>query len=613
MKMTANCTIRELLRRYPQTRSVFDRYGLRGCGGADGPTESLGFFARAHDVELDRLLKELQQAAEKPERAPTQVVASPADTIYRRFFKAGIAVTLTAGAAWGALLLITIGLKESFTAISIFDINAHGHAQIFGWVGLFVMGFAYQAFPRFKHTSLWKPRLAISTFYLMLAGLILRVIGEPLHRFVFLFGLGLLGAGLELVAIVLFVLIIAETFRRSQKPLGAYDYYILTAFFWFFAQAVLDLFHLYMTTSAPTKTALLQQVATWQAPLRDLQIHGFALILILGVSQRFLHGMFAFPEIPRHRSLGLLLPLTAAVGGEAFFFVLFRKTGQLLYAGLMYASMVTLVASVAVLTRSWWAHLWSRRVVPAEIAADRADRSFKFIQAAYAWLYLSFAMLLLVPFYNWLTGQSFSHAFYGATRHAITVGFISLMIMGVAAKVVPVLNGVDTRMLSRLWLPFVLVNTGCFLRVSTQILTDLVSGAFSAIGLSGVLEVAGISLWGIGLWKVMNSNLRLNESAKACVQRPIRVLSEDKVGLVVEGAPELMPIFVRFGFTEIQNPLLRRTVARQTSIRQACRMRSIDETALLAALNATLDPLATTADPFPITPAHDVPMPVRRQ
>jgi hypothetical protein len=46
--------------------------------------------------------------------------------------------------------------------------------------------------------------------------------------------------------------------------------------------------------------------------------------------------------------------------------------------------------------------------------------------------------------------MGFSHAFSGATRHAITVGFISLMIMGVAAKVVPTLKGVDVRTLPAL-------------------------------------------------------------------------------------------------------------------------------------------------------------------
>ena len=48
------------------------------------------------------------------------------------------------------------------------------------WVGLFVMGFAYQAFARFKHTDLAWPRLAWTSWGLMLAGLAGRSLLEPL-------------------------------------------------------------------------------------------------------------------------------------------------------------------------------------------------------------------------------------------------------------------------------------------------------------------------------------------------------------------------------------------------------------------------------------------------
>src|SRR5581483_10363531 len=103
-----------------------------------------------------------------------------ADAIYRPFFKAGIAVVLTLGAVWGAWLLARIGFRGTFTAAGIHEVNAHGHAQIFGWVGLFVMGFAYQAFPRFKHASLAFPRCALASLWVMLAGIVIRCVCEPL-------------------------------------------------------------------------------------------------------------------------------------------------------------------------------------------------------------------------------------------------------------------------------------------------------------------------------------------------------------------------------------------------------------------------------------------------
>ncbi len=612
MKIDAHQTIRNILNNHPQTRVVFDRHGLKGCGGTEGPEESLRFFARAHGVELHELLSQLQQVIDDPTQAPAPESVSLADSIYRRFFKAGIVITLSAGAFWGALLLLRIGLNQKFTAVSIFDINAHGHAQIFGWVGLFVMGFAYQAFPRFRQTSLWRPGLAIGSFYLMVSGIALRVIAEPLHVHWPFFWLGLLASCLEVAAIAIFVIVISRTIRRSQKPLSSYEYYITAALFWFVLQGLLDFFHLYMTTAALSNEALLRQVSTWQAPLRDLQIHGFALTMILGVSQRFLHGIYGFPEIPRRRSLIMLLTLTLAVAGEGVFFVLFRSTAQYSYAGLMYGAMLLLVISAAGLTRPWWGGLWGTpENLDPEVALDRSDRSFKFIRAAFAWLFISLGMLLFAPFYNLLTGQAFSHAFYGATRHAITVGFISLMILGVAAKVVPVLNGVDSRKLTQLWLPFLLVNLGCGLRVSLQVLTDLIPGAFRLIGLSGILEVAGIATWGFGMWRIMNAAKRPDEMPAGRMVRPIRISPEDKVGWIVTVAPELLEVFERFGFTLLRNPLLRRTVARQTSIRRACSLVGVDEASLLSALNAGLrkdpDPAHSL---FPIISNHGTAQPL---
>lgn len=52
----------------------------------------------------------------------------------------------------------------------------------------------------------------------------------------------------------------------------------------------------------------------------------------------------------------------------------------------------------------------------------------------------------MMPFflvYGIAMRQGFAHAYMGAHRHAFTVGFISMMIMGVAARVVPILAGIE--------------------------------------------------------------------------------------------------------------------------------------------------------------------------
>lgn len=71
------------------------------------------------------------------------------------------------------------------------------------------------------------------------------------------------------------------------------------------------------------------------------------------------------------------------------------------------------------------------------------------------------------------------------------------MIMGMSSRAVPVLRGSCSPTLRGLWVPFVLVNTGCLMRVSLQILTDWHSAPFAIVGLSGMLELTGLALWGV--------------------------------------------------------------------------------------------------------------------
>jgi hypothetical protein len=159
-EITKGTPLSEILQRYPAAREVFDRHGLHGCGGEQGPAETLEFFARVHQADFDSLLEEIQAGIAGPARKPYNYKATVADYIYRRFFKAGITVALTVGALWGAMNLLEIALRRNFLLPHLIPaIHAYAHAMIFGWCGLFVMGFAYQSLPRFKHTTLFRPFL----------------------------------------------------------------------------------------------------------------------------------------------------------------------------------------------------------------------------------------------------------------------------------------------------------------------------------------------------------------------------------------------------------------------------------------------------------------------
>lgn len=69
--VTADASVREVMAEWPWTVRVFERRGLTGCGGAQGPDEPLGFFATAHEVDPETLLRELEAAiAAGPPKRP---------------------------------------------------------------------------------------------------------------------------------------------------------------------------------------------------------------------------------------------------------------------------------------------------------------------------------------------------------------------------------------------------------------------------------------------------------------------------------------------------------------------------------------------------------------
>lgn len=495
-EITESTRVSEILAVCPSARGVLDRHGLHGCGGGQGPGESLGFFARVHAVDLDALLKDLMAELENPSKLPAPFQASLGDAIYRPFFKAGIAVVLTLGALWGATSLFQIALaKELLQPRLIPAIHAHAHAMIFGWVGLFVMGFAYQSFPRFKHTTLWRPRLAHLTLYLMLGGILTRGAAEMLIPGAAALFLGGVAAVSELGAIGLFVGIIFKTARASIEPHNRYEIFIFTALAWFFVQAVASDVFFFATATARSLDQLVHRLALLDAPLRDIQLLGFTAMIIAGVSQRFLPVVYALAKPSKDRQAWIYALMNFSLVLDVVYYVGLIETGRRIFAvGL----------EVAYFLGAVWALLLVRQLGVFSKPTE-SDRSWKFVRAAYVWLLVAMAMMPMLAPYSRLTGQGFSHAFWGSQRHAFTVGFVSLMIVGVAARVVPILAAQDLRRASNLWGPFVLLNAGCAGRVALEILTDFRPGiAYGLIGLTGFMEFAGLAWWGVDLWRAMN-------------------------------------------------------------------------------------------------------------
>ncbi len=494
-QITAETSVAEVIRLCPNARHIFDRHGLHGCGGANGPAEPLAFFASVHQADLDTLLRELNTAMAQPQQA-YEYRENLQDFIYRRFFKAAVVIVLSIGGMWGAINLLQIALGGSFLQLHLLPaIHAHAHAMVFGWVGLFVMGFAYQSFPRFKNTTLWRPELANLSFYLMLVGIAARVPAELLAPSPIALALGSLTAVVELTAIVLFPVVLFKTARQSLEPANPYEKFIVGAVFWFAVQGVLDQVFFFAKATATTQHDLVMRIATIDGPLRDIQLLGFAALIIAGVSQRFVPLVYGLGK-PKRDRLNLIFWIMNAslVLNVASYLVLLTTHNPL----------AAITLEVAYLLMPLWAVLLVLQL-RVFARATQPDRTLKFIRAAYLWLLVATAMMPFFLLYGHLTGQIFAHSYLGAQRHAFTVGFISMMILGVSSRVVPILAGVDARRMNSLLVPFVLFNLGSGGRVALQILTDFIPQyAYPLVGFTGFIEITALAWWGIELWRTMN-------------------------------------------------------------------------------------------------------------
>jgi uncharacterized protein involved in response to NO len=124
-------------------------------------------------------------------------------------------------------------------------------------------------------------------------------------------------------------------------------------------------------------------------------------------------------------------------------------------------------------------------------------RSFPvFVRIAYAWLLLAAALGICASLMNEAPGV------WGASRHALTVGFIAAMIFCVGQRILPSFCGRRILWSTRLMLVMlVLLMTGCTLRVVSELLAyqDYARWAWNVLPVSALIELMAVALFAINL------------------------------------------------------------------------------------------------------------------
>ncbi len=572
--ITPDMSVHEVIARYPATLAVFGRHGLMGCGGSRGPVEPLGWFAQVHEVDRPRLLSELREAARSGE-APADEPASPAraarENLYRRFLKAALLFTFTGGAALGAWALILMALRGELGGIGRGLIQVHGHYQLFGWVGLFVVGIAYHILPRLTGMPLPSYRLASLSFVLLVAGTILRLsqaFDPSWPRTSLLIG----GALAELLGCAIFGWTVGRILASRAVAAQGWQGYLAIGTGWLLVSALLNLLHAWILAARGAFVV----PPHLNIPYLTTFLIGFVVSWILGVSLRTLPAFMGLKDRPRVAS-ALAPPLLVSVAvmtiGEGAYLAGGGAAARLAFGlgGLGVAACFALF--------TWALGILGPTTGEREPGIDRGYE--KFLRLGYAWLLISAAMLATFSVLA-IGGTSMDHAFVGAYRHAITVGFITTVMVGMAGRIVPVFRGVPLYSTRLRDASYWLLAAGNLMRVLFQSLSGLYGPAWLKIaGVSGVLELTALVLFGVNLWKTLNATTA--DDVAAAGWRP-PVAASTTVGDLLTAYPGLLPVFLGNGFTALANPLLRRTLARGVSVAQACRMHGVNLDAFLVQL-----------------------------
>ena len=593
MRIDPTLTVAEIIGRHPGARAVLQRYGLDACCGGAHPLE---FACRARGADVAevlaaleketggdvsirsdiRLLEELRDAARS---GPVRVAGSISprmlarENLYRRFLKAALLFTFTGGTALGAWALILMALRGELGGIGRGLIQVHGHYQLFGWAGLFVVGVAYHILPRLSGRPLPSYRLASISFVLLVMGTILRV-GQVLDPGGGRSAVLICGALLEIAGCGLFAWTVARILMPRAAHLEAYEGYLLFGTGWLVVASFLNLAHAWYLSSR----AVFEVPPYLNVPYLTVFLVGFVTFWILGVSLRTLPvfmGLQARPSVAWPVTVPLTLAITVLAIGESSYLA----GGGVAARNAFAVGGLLLSACLAVFT--WALGIFGRAPGGREPGVDRGHE--KFLRLGYAWLLISGGMLAVFSVLA-LRGADMNHALVGAYRHALTVGFITTVMVGMATRIVPVFRGVPLHSIALREWTFWLLAVGNVMRVLFQVLSGLFGpGWLRLTGVSGVLELSALVLFGFNLWKTMNA--RTADDAAAAGWKPA-ITSETTVGELLAAFPDLLPVFVVNGFGALANPLLRRTLARGVSIGQACRMHGVDLQAFLGQLSA---------------------------
>ncbi len=565
-------SVRSILAAYPQTALVFARHGLAGCGGQAGPDERLDVFAAAHRVEVSGLIGELREAircrsAAVPVPVPVHRGAAPAQErpLFPAFLRAALACTLTLGASFGAynLLVIHWVLGESPPSHNW----VHAGFQIWGFVFLFIVGVSTHTFPRFVGEPLAYPRGMRSVLWLTLASQLLLGWSRFGDRLPWTVAAASGGALLQLGAVALWAASLVVTWRRSSAPFEIYHAFLTVGTLgWFAAAAALG-----GGAAAAIREQDAEAAIGWNQAVYAAALFGGALMWIEGF---FLRVGQVFLGSPAPRRGWVVASLVLAPLGVASVAAGSLRLGRPGGLALMDAGLLAVALSAGAFL------IGARPFSGAPRGDGREAKAFREgARCAFAAALLFAVLAATYAVWNLADGSA-PGLLYDGARHAFTVGFVTLLILAFAGRVIPVFSGADLHR-PELWTWGMRLVAASVLLREMQVFAGIlgVQTFLRISGTSGVVAAAGVACAAVSILGTMRAGIRT--ARRVASPQTVPVSADVKILDLVEAHPESLPLLIEAGFAPLANPVLRRMMGSLVTLRKACSMHGVEVNALV--------------------------------
>jgi hypothetical protein len=426
----------------------------------------------------------LQSSAGEPE-TPEQVFARTSareiqlSRLLVFFIYGGLLFMVLPGTFLGVWNLISISDRRAADSISPAWIQAHGHAQVLGWIGSFILGIGFYSIPKLrgglKPFGLWSAWLAGAMW---MTGVSLRWLAN-----VYLWQWRVLlptSAGLELAAFLIFFQAVSQhkpgkSQDRGNQRLDTWIIVVIAGAVGLLATLVLNLAAAVWLAVRGGSPALPQ---AFDQRFLVLAAWGFMAPFVWGFSAKWLPTFLGTQPVNRLLGPAVAVHAVAIALGLAGFF---RATTVL----------IVLSCSLAIFALRIFA-------TPEKAAKTKGIHgSFPFfVRAAYVWLIVAASLGV------WAANTPNPIGLWGASRHALTVGFVATMVFCVGQRVLPAFSGMRLLFSPRLMFAgLVLLSAGCILRVSGEVLAyqEIAPVAWSWLPVSAILELGAVTLFAANL------------------------------------------------------------------------------------------------------------------